>query len=91
MNIFCRLFQFISHNSLKMLQMYDRDVTFHLKQRLNAAGLESFRFCCKSFRIGMVTTVLRNQGRFQKGYVGVFYDDAILRYLAFAGRWCNER
>lgn len=65
------------------------DLTDILKQGMEAIGLLSMGYAWKSFRSGMVCSVLLNQARQAGGDGTDMFENASLEYAAHAGGWTN--
>ena len=61
-----------------------------LKRRIEAAGHSSTGYAFKSFRSGMVSSVMALQSGV-KGKEGLMYADSLMHHLEVAGRWANSR
>ena len=62
-----------------------------LKRRLTQVGIDSLRYSWKSFRIGMVGSVIKTQGKGERVYRGVVYADGVIEYIERMGRWTNSK
>ena len=61
-----------------------------LKRRIVAAGLPATGYAFKSFRSGMVSSVVAMQSGVI-GKEGLMYADSLMYHLEVAGRWTNSR
>ena len=54
-------------------------------------GIDPERYTWKSFRIGMVGSVLKAAGSGSTDQRGIVYADGVIEYIERMGRWTNSR